>query len=58
MQEVAKGIQYIHAEGIVHGDICGVSIDMSHIANLILTSYTRRTYSLTLPSIAKLPILD
>ncbi|KAF8351788.1 hypothetical protein F5887DRAFT_2985 [Amanita rubescens] len=24
--EVAKGVQYIHAEGIVHGDLCGENI--------------------------------
>ena len=23
--EVAQGLEYIHSEGIVHGDICGVS---------------------------------
>ena len=34
MQEVAIGIQYIHAEGIIHGDIRGVSIDISHVVNL------------------------
>ena len=32
MLEVAKGIQYIHSEGIVHGDLKGVRI-------LILLSY-------------------
>jgi serine/threonine protein kinase len=58
MLEVAKGIQYIHAEGIIHGDIRGVGIDVSHVVNLFLSSCTRKTYSSTLTYIAKLPILD
>ena len=24
ISEVAQGLEYIHSEGIVHGDICGV----------------------------------
>ena len=44
MLEVAKGIQYIHAEGIIHGDIRGVSIDVSLIIHLLLSPYTRKTY--------------
>ena len=59
MLEVAKGIQYIHAEGIIHGDIRGVSIDISNIVNLFLSLCTRKAYSLTLlPYIAKLQISD
>ena len=58
MLEVAKGIQYIHAEGIIHGDIRGVSVHISQVVNLFLSSCTRKTYSLTLPYIAKSPILD
>ena len=26
MREVAEGLRHIHAEGIVHGDLCGVRI--------------------------------
>ena len=29
MLEVAKGVQYIHSEGIVHGDLKGVRILIS-----------------------------
>lgn len=36
MLEVAEGIQYIHAEGIIHGDIRGVSIGMMSDIKLIL----------------------
>ena len=30
MLEVAEGIQYLHSEGIVHGDLHGVSILLSY----------------------------
>ncbi|KAF8736299.1 hypothetical protein AX14_000551 [Amanita brunnescens Koide BX004] len=30
IREVAEGIQYIHSEGIIHGDLHGVSILISH----------------------------
>lgn len=38
MLEVAKGIEYIHEEGIIHGDIRGVSFDIvSDVVNLFLS---------------------
>ena len=33
MLEVAEGIQYIHSEGIVHGDLSGVSVLMLNFLN-------------------------
>jgi serine/threonine protein kinase len=34
MLEVAEGIQYLHSEGIVHGNLHGVSLVLSCILNL------------------------
>ncbi len=33
MLEVAQGLQYIHSEGIVHGDLCGVRVLISYFIN-------------------------
>lgn len=32
MREVAEGLRHIHAEGIVHGDLCGVRILISGLS--------------------------
>jgi len=36
MLEVAKGVQYIHSEGIVHGDLKGVRTLMSHFVKQLI----------------------
>ena len=36
MLEVAKGVQYIHSEGIVHGDLKGVRISISPFVNYFI----------------------
>ncbi|KAF8328318.1 kinase-like domain-containing protein [Amanita rubescens] len=36
--EVAEGVQYLHSEGIVHGDIRGVRILISNLDNILLDS--------------------
>jgi hypothetical protein len=54
MHEVAKGVQYIHSEGIVHGDLKGVSTLMSHFVKQLIPSSTRKMSYSTLISAAKL----
>ena len=62
MLEVAEGIQYIHSEGIVHGDICGVrlSLPQARFPNTDIKSlfYYRIMFSWTLIFTLKSPILD
>ena len=36
MLEVANGIQYIHAEGIIHGNIHEVSIGISNVEPILM----------------------
>ena len=36
MLEVANGIQYIHAEGIIHGNIHGASIGISDVEPILM----------------------
>ena len=46
MLEVAKGMQYIHSEGIVHGDLRGVRVLVFTLSiHLIYLSFTRRMCS-------------
>jgi hypothetical protein len=56
MHEVAEGVQYIHAEGIVHGDLVGVRVLTSYF--VLTPTSTRRTSSSTLISTARLLALD
>ncbi len=57
MLEVAGGVHYIHSEGIVHGDLHGVSTLISYVSNQFIPLPTRGTFCLTLISTVKLPIL-
>ena len=57
MLEVAEGLLYIHSEGIVHGDLHGVSIVLDDVPRLFM-SFTREMSSLTRIFTAKLLILD
>ena len=57
MLEVAEGILYIHSEGIVHGDLHGVSIMFLALSILTAVLY-REISSLTRIFTAKLLILD
>ena len=36
MLEVANGVRYIHSEGIVHGDLRGVSVLVIHFVDLFI----------------------
>jgi serine/threonine protein kinase len=56
MLEVAEGVQYIHSEGVVHGDLKGVRIFILQIVNQFI-SFARTTSSLILISTAELLIL-
>lgn len=66
MLEVAEGVQHLHSEGIVHGDLHGVSIllllrsrqfipmSISEIFSSILNS-TARSLTLDQPNIMRSP---
>ena len=58
MLEVAQGIQYLHSEGIVHGDLHGVSIILSYFPTQFIIMFVRGMSSLIQPYTAKSPILD
>jgi hypothetical protein len=59
MLEVAEGVQYIHSEGIIHGNLCGVRVLILYSVNdLIDLSPGRRTSSSTLIFTAELVALD
>ena len=58
MLEVAEGIQYLHSEGIVHGDLHGVTILLSYFHKQLTTLSSRGISSLIPLSIAKSLILD
>ena len=58
MLEVAEGIQYLHSEGIVHGDLHGVSIILSYFPNQFIIVFARGMSSLIQPYTAKSLILD
>ena len=57
MLEVAEGVQYMHSEGVVHGDLKGVRFIITQIVNQFIFS-SRTISSLTLISTAGLLILD
>jgi serine/threonine protein kinase len=57
MLEVAEGVQYMHSEGVVHGDLKGVHIMILQIDNQFISS-ARKISSSTLISTAELLILD
>ena len=48
MLEVAEGLHYIHSEGIVHGDLKGVSTLLSYVPNQFISLPIRRMSCLTL----------
>lgn len=54
--EVAQGIAYIHAEGVVHGDICGV-FSLKYCVLNMLTLLLRLTSSLTTNFMPKSQVL-
>ena len=56
MLEVAEGVQYLHSEGVVHGDLKGVRIFMLQIASQFI-SFARKMSSLILICTAELLIL-
>ena len=56
MREVAEGVQYIHSEGVVHGDLKGVRIFVSQIVNQFISSARTMSFS-TLISTAEFLIL-
>ena len=58
MLEVADGTQYLHSEGIIHGDLHGVNILLLPFNNRLTILSTRGMSSLILLSIAKSLILD
>ena len=58
MLEVAEGIQYLHSEGIVHGDLHGVSTILSYFPSQFIIMFVRGMSSLIQPYTAKSPILD
>jgi len=51
MFEVAQAIEYIHAEGVVHGDLKGVRILMPYLVNLFISFSARKIY-FSIPSFA------
>lgn len=53
MYEVAQGIEHIHAEGVVHGDLKGVRILMLYLVNLFISFSARTIYSSIPNSAAK-----
>ena len=55
MREVAEGVQYIHSEGIVHGDLKGVRVLILHVVNQLISSIRTKS-SWTLISTAELLI--
>jgi serine/threonine protein kinase len=58
MLEVAEGIQYLHSEGIIHGDLHGVSLLLSYFSNQLIRPSAREMSSWIVISTAKSPILD
>ncbi len=46
MLEIAEGVQYIHSEGIVHGDLRGVRIAITSINQFIIESPGKYLYRL------------
>lgn len=48
MLEIAQGVHYIHSEGIVHGDLSGVSVDIIFFRFVLIPSCVRQTSSLIL----------
>ena len=53
MLEVAEGVEYIHSEGIVHGDLRGVGVLLFHFIQLIILVYQRKISFSTIISNAK-----
>ena len=58
MLEVAEGVQYIHSEGVVHGDLHGVRTSKSNILKELASLSTREMFSSIPNCIARLLILD
>ena len=59
MLEVAEGVQYIHSEGVVHGDLHGVRTStMSNISGELASLSTREMCSSIPNCTARLLILD
>ena len=40
LEEVARGIHYIHSEGVVHGDLCGVPSPISILSIWLISPRT------------------
>jgi hypothetical protein len=55
--EVAQGVEYIHSEGAVHGDLRGV-IHLKHIMHVEMLTFLRTMFSWMPTFMFKLPILD
>lgn len=53
MLEIAQGVRYIHSEGIIHGDLTGVRVLISHFDNQFIC-LLRTTCSSTQSSTAEL----
>ena len=58
MLEIAEGVQYIHSEGVVHGNLHGVRGLISHYVNQFISSLNRTTSFWTLTYTAELLDLD
>jgi len=60
MQDISKGLSYLHDSGVVHGDLHGVGVFcIPHVptAHRLIIHYSRKMYLLQIPSRLLLPIL-